>query len=107
MTHSPPSARRPTAASPGESFTATLMMAHADGSSFWCELTGSAVDPRYPRESSIWIFTDVTERKLAEERAKFLSLPRRPDRPAEPVPACRTACSRRSPSRTGWAPRSR
>jgi len=57
----------------GESFTATLMMAHADGSSFWCELTGSAVDPRFPRESSIWIFTDVTERKLAEERAKFLS----------------------------------
>ncbi len=57
----------------GEAFTATLMMAHADGSSFWCELTGSAVDPRFPRESSIWIFTDVTERKLAEERARFLS----------------------------------
>ena len=57
----------------GASFTATLMMVHADGSSFWCELTGSAVDPRYPRESSIWIFTDVTERRLAEERAKFLS----------------------------------
>ena len=57
----------------GASFTATLMMVHADGSSFWCELTGSAVDPRYPRESSIWIFTDDTERKLAEERAKFLS----------------------------------
>ena len=57
----------------GEAFTATLMMVHADGTSFWCELTGSAVDPRFPRESSIWIFTDVTERKLAEERAKFLS----------------------------------
>lgn len=59
--------------SSGESFTATLMMVRADGRSFWCELTGSAVDPRYPRESSIWIFTDVTERKVAEERAKFLS----------------------------------
>ena len=59
--------------SSGESYTATLMVAHADGSSFWCELTGSAVDPRYPRESSIWIFTDVTERKLAEERASYLS----------------------------------
>ncbi|MFT3848449.1 MAG: EAL domain-containing protein [Propionivibrio sp.] len=57
----------------GEAFTATLMMVRADGGKFWCELTGSAVDPGAPRERSIWILTDVTERRQAEERARFLS----------------------------------
>ena len=61
------------ALSSGQNFSATLMVVHADGTSFWCELTGSAVDPSRPQEGSIWIFTDVTERKVAEDRAKFLS----------------------------------
>lgn len=57
----------------GQSLTASVSMRRADGRQFWCELTGSALDPLRPEEASIWIFTDITERKLAEERANFLS----------------------------------
>jgi len=57
----------------GEAFTATVMMVHADGHAFWCDLTGSALDSLHPENGAIWILTDVTERKLAEDRAKFLS----------------------------------
>jgi diguanylate cyclase (GGDEF)-like protein len=49
------------------------MMVRADGGSFWCELTGNAIDGSRPREESIWILADVSERKLAEDRARFLS----------------------------------
>lgn len=57
----------------GQSFSATLMLVRANGSLFWCELAGRAVDLDHPDEGTIWIFTDVTEHKLAEGRAKFLS----------------------------------
>ena len=57
----------------GEGFTATLMLVRADGRPFWCEMTGSALDPVHLDGGSIWMLADVTERKLAEDRAKFLS----------------------------------
>ncbi len=57
----------------GEGFTATLTLVRADGSPFWCEVTGRALDPEHPDNGSIWMLADVTERKLAEDRAKFLS----------------------------------
>ena len=40
----------------------------ADGSMFWCLVSGHAIDPLHPQEGSIWVFADVTERKLAEEK---------------------------------------
>lgn len=55
------------------SFTGTLMFVRADGSSFWCEVTGHALAQKNPQGGSIWIFTDVTERKQAEDRVKFLA----------------------------------
>jgi len=57
----------------GQNFTGTILMRRADQSTFWCELTGNALNPGQPLDGSIWIISDVTERKLAEERAKFLS----------------------------------
>ena len=56
-----------------EGFTATLKLARADGRPFWCEMTGRALDPQQPENGSIWMLADVTERKLAEDRARFLS----------------------------------
>ncbi len=56
-----------------EGFTATLTLVRADGQPFWCEMTGSALDPLHPQNGSIWMLADVTERKRAEDRAKFLS----------------------------------
>ncbi|MBS1169588.1 MAG: sensory box/GGDEF family protein [Burkholderiaceae bacterium] len=56
----------------GQSYSDTLMMTRTDGTSFWGELTGRATDLAHPEEGSIWILTDVTARKQAEEQAKFL-----------------------------------
>jgi PAS domain S-box-containing protein len=44
---------------------------HRDGSLFWCLVSGSALDPAYPDEGSIWVFADITERKLAEEKLRL------------------------------------
>jgi len=57
----------------GVTFNASVITTRVDASSFWCELTGNAMDPLRPEDGSVWIFSDVTERKRAEERAKFLS----------------------------------
>ena len=58
---------------PGQQFTATLQMKRFDGSAFWCEVSGRALDPDNPLDGSIWVLTDVTERRQAQERAKYLS----------------------------------
>ncbi len=51
----------------------SLEMRKADGSLFWIEATGRILDPANPQEGSIWIFTDISERKAAESRAHFLA----------------------------------
>ena len=42
-----------------------------DGSMFWCLVSGYALDSQRPQEGSIWVFADVTERKLAEEKLRL------------------------------------
>ena len=51
----------------------TQLMVRADGSTFWGELAGRRVDPLHPEAGSIWIFSDISERKQAQDRAEFLS----------------------------------
>ena len=43
----------------------------ADGSASWLLASGSALDPARPNEGSIWVFADITERKLAEEKLRL------------------------------------
>jgi diguanylate cyclase (GGDEF)-like protein/PAS domain S-box-containing protein len=57
----------------GERFMGTVMLKKADGSGFWCELTGNALDADNPHSGSVWIFTDVNAHKLALDHAIFLS----------------------------------
>ncbi len=57
----------------GDPFTATMKLVRSDGSTFWCELDGKAIDPANPNAGRVWIFSDINERKLAEDRARFLS----------------------------------
>ena len=57
----------------GRAFTSSQSMSRADGSRFWGELAGRSIDPGHPDEGSIWVISDITERKLAQERAEFLS----------------------------------
>lgn len=42
-----------------------------DGSMFWLLVSGCALDPARPDEGSIWVFADITERKLAEEKLRL------------------------------------
>lgn len=44
---------------------------HRDGSLFWCLMSGCALDPNRANEGSIWVFADITERKLAEEKLRL------------------------------------
>lgn len=57
----------------GQNFAVTIKLVRRDGNPFWCEIAGRAVDHAYPQNGSIWTFTDVTEHKQAEDRAKFLA----------------------------------
>ena len=57
----------------GQSYSFTELMARADGSTFWGELAGRCIDPARPELGSIWIISDITERKQAEARAEYLS----------------------------------
>lgn len=57
----------------GQSYSFAELMARVDGSTFWGELAGRCVDPAKPELGSIWIISDVTERKQAEARAEYLS----------------------------------
>lgn len=59
--------------SQNRNFTGSLMFTRANGNPFWAEITGHAFDPQHPHAGSIWIFTDITERRQAEERARFLA----------------------------------
>ncbi|MGF6275630.1 diguanylate cyclase (GGDEF)-like protein/PAS domain S-box-containing protein [Massilia sp. UYP11] len=44
---------------------------HRDGSLFWCLMSGCALKPNRANEGSIWVFADITERKLAEEKLRL------------------------------------
>jgi diguanylate cyclase (GGDEF)-like protein/PAS domain S-box-containing protein len=57
----------------GLSFGGALQMVKRDGGSFWGEVTGRALDAAHPQEGSIWIITDVTERKNAEAKIDFMA----------------------------------
>ena len=54
----------------GRPYVTERLMKRKDGSRFWCEISGNAVDPADLARGSIWINVDVTERKRAEEEIR-------------------------------------
>ncbi|WP_348539332.1 response regulator [Roseateles agri] len=51
----------------------------ADGTRFWCELSGSAIDSTDLSKGTVWMLRDITDRKaaereLSEERARLLRI---------------------------------
>ncbi len=56
----------------GEKFSEETLLKRKDGSLFWGALTGRAIDPEKVQEGSIWIYADISERRLAEQEAKKL-----------------------------------
>ncbi len=51
----------------GRPFMTERQMKRKDGSLFWCEVAGNAVDPKDLSKGSIWTNVDITDRKRAEE----------------------------------------
>jgi PAS domain S-box-containing protein len=51
-------------------YTVELEMKKKDGSLFWCNLMGQAVNAVQSDEGSIWMLKDVTERKRAEQQLR-------------------------------------
>lgn len=51
----------------GACFSEEMMLRRKDGSAFWGMVTGSAIDPAWPQDGSIWIYTDVSARRAAEQ----------------------------------------
>ena len=43
----------------------------ADGSLFWCLVSGRALDQGHANDGSIWVYADVTERRQAEEKLRL------------------------------------
>lgn len=56
--------------SQGKTHETERLLVHKNGNSFWCNVAGKAIDPVRPYDGSIWIFEDITKRKLAEESLK-------------------------------------
>jgi diguanylate cyclase (GGDEF)-like protein/PAS domain S-box-containing protein len=55
----------------GKYVTEERQYRRSDSAMFWCLVSGYALDPLRPHEGSIWVFADVTERKLAEEKLRL------------------------------------
>jgi diguanylate cyclase (GGDEF)-like protein/PAS domain S-box-containing protein len=54
----------------GRPFSGEFRMRRQDGSTFWCRLSAKAIDAARPREGTIWIAEDVTERRRLREIAE-------------------------------------
>lgn len=50
----------------GEVYSTETLMKRKDGSFFWINLVGKAIDPEKPMVGSIWLLQDISERKNAE-----------------------------------------
>jgi diguanylate cyclase (GGDEF)-like protein/PAS domain S-box-containing protein len=50
----------------GKTYTTEMEMLKKNGTRFWCNLTGRALNAAQPAEGSIWMSHDITERKQAE-----------------------------------------
>jgi PAS domain S-box-containing protein len=51
----------------GETYQIEALMRRKNGSVFWCNLTGRAVNPEILNEGSIWMLEDIDARRQAED----------------------------------------
>lgn len=57
----------------GQVFERELRVARRDGEIFWCEVRGQAIRPGSLAGGIIWVYSDISERKAAEERIRHLA----------------------------------
>ncbi|MFL6659046.1 MAG: EAL domain-containing protein [Massilia sp.] len=54
-----------------QDFSEERQYRRADGTLFWCLVSGRALDPAHVNDGSIWVYADVTERRQAEEKLRL------------------------------------
>jgi diguanylate cyclase (GGDEF)-like protein/PAS domain S-box-containing protein len=54
----------------GQTSTREQFLRRADGSGFWCRLSGRAVEPGNPAKGYVWLFEDISARRAAEEQVR-------------------------------------
>lgn len=57
----------------GEMPSTELLLTRRDGSRFWCEVHGKAIDPADPNSGEIWIARDISARRPVDEDGNPLS----------------------------------
>ena len=57
----------------GERYDYELEFVKKDGERLWCHVTGRMLDVTNPARGSIWVYSDVTERKKREEEVRDLA----------------------------------
>jgi diguanylate cyclase (GGDEF)-like protein/PAS domain S-box-containing protein len=57
----------------GRVFETELLVRRKNGTVFWCELRGRAIDPGAVDEGSIWVMFDISARKEREQRIQHLA----------------------------------
>jgi diguanylate cyclase (GGDEF)-like protein/PAS domain S-box-containing protein len=55
----------------GDYFSEERHYRRKDGSLFWCNVSGCAIDQNRPNEGSIWVYADISARKEAEEKLRL------------------------------------
>ena len=50
-----------------------LLVKRKDGSTFWCEIRGRAIDPQRPHEDAVYVVIDISARKERESRIQHLA----------------------------------
>jgi PAS domain S-box-containing protein len=55
----------------GRTYSAERLMKRRDGTTFWCQVSGTALDPFDLAKGTIWTNVDITERKRAEEEIRI------------------------------------
>ncbi|SEO02101.1 PAS domain S-box-containing protein/diguanylate cyclase (GGDEF) domain-containing protein [Duganella sp. CF517] len=55
----------------GDYFNEERNYRRGDGSTFWCMVSGYALDRHRANEGSIWVYADITARKEAEEKLRL------------------------------------
>ena len=54
----------------GRTYVTERLFKRKDGSLFWCQVSGNAVDPADLSKGSIWVNIDISERRRAEEEIR-------------------------------------
>jgi diguanylate cyclase (GGDEF)-like protein/PAS domain S-box-containing protein len=57
----------------GRDFGGELLVKRKDGSQFWCDVRGRAIDPQRVDEGAIFVFIDISARKERESRIQHLA----------------------------------